>query len=321
MEKKEWVDIMKGIGILSVVAGHCYYGATKQIIFLFHMPLFFFLSGYLFNKKTNLVQYFKDKFVHLLIPYLAFLLILYFPFSIPESSSSTEWLNYFIKPFIGGRALSNSVAIFWFVTCLFITQQITNVLIVKLNKKIFHFILLVFLLISYTNSLWFPEIWLPLNFNVVFAAAPIFYIGHIIKAKDFDINFIVILILTIIVVVSSFYINYNTYDMKYTQYGIPFITLLSSITIVIFIKQISIFISKNKNISFPLKEIGKASMIIMYLHIPIKLIGSQYLSENSTFLFISSTTISYLLYVIFSKTKVTRALLLGSKNDFKSLLR
>lgn len=44
------VDIIKGIGIICVVAGHCY-APGRHFIYLFHMALFFIASGYCFNMK------------------------------------------------------------------------------------------------------------------------------------------------------------------------------------------------------------------------------------------------------------------------------
>ncbi|MEE8807931.1 MAG: acyltransferase family protein [Lactimicrobium sp.] len=44
------VDIIKGIGIICVVAGHCY-APGRHFIYLYHMALFFIASGYCFNMK------------------------------------------------------------------------------------------------------------------------------------------------------------------------------------------------------------------------------------------------------------------------------
>ena len=60
LSKKEsvydWVQIAKGLGIILVVSGHfCpktspeYWQSLNKIIYLFHMPLFFLLSGFLFR--------------------------------------------------------------------------------------------------------------------------------------------------------------------------------------------------------------------------------------------------------------------------------
>lgn len=65
-----YLDIMKGLGILSVIAGH-YWAPyiTYYMIFSFHMPLFVLLSGYFMKNNMS-----RDKIIHLgrsyLIPYL-----------------------------------------------------------------------------------------------------------------------------------------------------------------------------------------------------------------------------------------------------------
>lgn len=41
------VDSLKGVGIIAVVAGHIYTEPFARLVFLWHMPLFFLISGYL----------------------------------------------------------------------------------------------------------------------------------------------------------------------------------------------------------------------------------------------------------------------------------
>lgn len=45
-----YLDIFKGFGIFFVVFGHVtHIGALRDYIWNFHMPLFFFVSGLLYN--------------------------------------------------------------------------------------------------------------------------------------------------------------------------------------------------------------------------------------------------------------------------------
>lgn len=44
-KRDEQLDILKGIGIILVVFAHVCSGYASTLVFLFHMPLFFFLSG------------------------------------------------------------------------------------------------------------------------------------------------------------------------------------------------------------------------------------------------------------------------------------
>lgn len=45
-------DVVRGIGILMVVLGHCAMRPLVDFVYLFHMGLFFFVSGY-FLKITD----------------------------------------------------------------------------------------------------------------------------------------------------------------------------------------------------------------------------------------------------------------------------
>lgn len=67
---EQWIDIFKGILIIFVVVGHGYYQKLNDIIFWFHMPLFFLISGYLFKtpERKNIKIWCKKQIKSLLIP-------------------------------------------------------------------------------------------------------------------------------------------------------------------------------------------------------------------------------------------------------------
>ena len=51
----EAFDIAKGLGILIMVMGHTGFGTTfDKIIHTFHMPLFFFISGYFYRPDKSI---------------------------------------------------------------------------------------------------------------------------------------------------------------------------------------------------------------------------------------------------------------------------
>jgi fucose 4-O-acetylase-like acetyltransferase len=75
----DWVVIAKGIGIILVVIGHfhpdaspLYWSDIRVIIYSFHMPLFFVLSGYLYvNGKYAYRELVKIKVRRLLYPFVS----------------------------------------------------------------------------------------------------------------------------------------------------------------------------------------------------------------------------------------------------------
>ena len=65
----DYLDIAKGTGIISVVWAHAN-GPFSSYIGLFHMPLFFLISGYLHNSKKPFRIFFRQKFVSLYLPFV-----------------------------------------------------------------------------------------------------------------------------------------------------------------------------------------------------------------------------------------------------------
>ncbi|MGO4972895.1 acyltransferase family protein [[Clostridium] aminophilum] len=49
MNRSPYWDIVKGIGILAIVIGHT--GLAHRFLYLFHVALFFFITGFLYNEK------------------------------------------------------------------------------------------------------------------------------------------------------------------------------------------------------------------------------------------------------------------------------
>lgn len=69
-EQWKWVDIAKGIGIILVFLGHFNIPDTLRAeIYTFHMPLFFFLSGVVFNGDKPINRFLGDEAKRMIVPY------------------------------------------------------------------------------------------------------------------------------------------------------------------------------------------------------------------------------------------------------------
>ena len=93
-----WLDTLKVMAIYLVVLGHIvsttYQPNLKGIIYSFHMPLFFMISGYLNKDKRNAI---KANVFALIVPYVL-LCVLYFPFYALYFSICCDLTLYF-SPF------------------------------------------------------------------------------------------------------------------------------------------------------------------------------------------------------------------------------
>ena len=88
--RKIWLDILKGLGIVFVVVGHfCNIERMHDWIYSFHMPLFFFASGYLYRRKP-ILETIKNKFRTLMIPYFVLGMLTQLFYAINESFHARE---------------------------------------------------------------------------------------------------------------------------------------------------------------------------------------------------------------------------------------
>ena len=137
-KKIEWISILQGWSMLLVIIGHItltnqfkdpafpFSAFLEKIIYSFHMPLFMFISGYLFhltriNKNATYQSVIIDKLKRFGIPFSFFTsltIILKLLLSHLMKSPVILELNYFIDVFILFK--TNPLGEMWFLVTLFI---------------------------------------------------------------------------------------------------------------------------------------------------------------------------------------------------------
>jgi len=244
--RKRYIDILKGIGVLLVIIGHLvdYNSPLKIWIYSFHMPLFFFISGFLYKKNNkNLKLFIKKKFKSLLIPYFIFNIIslIFNPLYI---SNIDEVINgiFYIKSSVPWNSS------LWFLPILFITNLLYY-FIDHLSEKYKFISVLIILLtgifLCYNNiNLFFGLHIVP--FSLIF-----FYIGYLFNKFDIinrvsklEFNtyiFLFCIIMNVYLSLENGRVNMST--NLYNNYLIFIITALLGIFSFIYI---SIIIKKDK---------------------------------------------------------------------------
>ena len=141
MHRDKSIDIAKAIGILLMIVGHLNQLPLwfEKWIFSFHMPLFFFLSGYLYKFKS-LRDVVKGGFKSLVYPYLA--TTLFGALIVFLLNSSEKALDPIIGSFWGCQGNPNARFVLsklqsgpiWFLMSLF-WSRIYLTLIIKVFKR------------------------------------------------------------------------------------------------------------------------------------------------------------------------------------------
>lgn len=125
-----YIDNLKAFLILTVIFGHCIQqydvdfdnNPLFRFIYSFHMPLFFFVSGFLSYKAVLGIRHVTKRFVQLIIPFLAWGLYSCFRFG------TMSMLDIILTPDTG----------LWFLWVLFLIYTVTwsiNVLSRRLKVK------------------------------------------------------------------------------------------------------------------------------------------------------------------------------------------
>lgn len=127
-ERIVWIDAAKGMGIVLVVLGHIpgYDASLVDLIFMFHMPMFFMLSGMNYRVATARTVA-RSKLISLMIPLYSFLITVAL---VDLIISSMDGIQPFLDPdrpllaaarfILIGSTLFGPVGALWFLNCLFL---------------------------------------------------------------------------------------------------------------------------------------------------------------------------------------------------------
>lgn len=273
-----WIDNAKAIGIILVLFGHTQ-GIdlmVKKIIYSFHLPLFFFLSGYVLKEKYLLVgykEYLVKNFRAIIIPYLSFWVLSYLYWivhGIFQKQFNLYAISTLLKPFQGllygtGESLNNN-NVLWYFTCWFCTvnfffwvYRLNNVL------KISLLVILGALGPLLPGLIGFR---LPWNMEVACTGLVFFAAGHFFSTADYaklSLNrlrpWLLVLFLALAQTLS---ITQNTtVNLNTMQFGNLFYYYLGAFSGIFLAIVLSLQIPQNK----PMDWISRNTIVLFPLHI------------------------------------------------------
>jgi len=159
--------------IILVVFGHCYveknlyefpfyFRFLRQVIYSFHVPLFVFISGFLFahtninKEKLLFFKFIKKKFKRILVPYSIFISLYYLPRACLSKYFATKYpvdVISFLKAFI--HPYYCPIHYYWFLITIFIIFLFSKIFfyIIKNNHIYLVVPFTIFLIILHSNPL------------------------------------------------------------------------------------------------------------------------------------------------------------------------
>lgn len=285
-ERIAHIDVMKGIAILCVVAGH-YLGGVPflpTIIWSFHMPLFIFLNGYFFREgpvgqriKKSAKAYLKP---YMIVWGLFFLADLAFALSNGNDAGNAALVS--LRSGLWAMASEtqkpcfvNNMPVVWFLAALFV-GNVLLALVLKIRGRGWQFAVVSLLLAA--AALQFRRFFLPLGLDFGVAFLFWLWIGFVFAKLmtgrgsslagfiDGRGGFAVCAIIWCLVLLVEGKTGrmYNICWLSFPLYGLE---LLGALAGILTVWHISRFIDgRIRWLSAPLQFLGRASLWMLCVH-------------------------------------------------------
>lgn len=293
----EYLDVARGIGILLVVLGHNDFEAISpffhQVIYSFHIPLFFFLSGYFINTSIPFLDYFKRRFHSVLKPYLFTIFLIYFTSVSFEKMGFQTAIVRIAKSLYGTGYYIDWVAL-WFLPHLFVVSLYAFLFIAVVNKLRNRWVTWGILLITLAVSLLLLRVFypfsisvlgkeyalygLPFSLDLVLLSGFFFLLGNEIRqvAPEKAFDNLLLLISTGIGLIALNYFFPDKVDIAVRVYDSLAVNTAEAILGILFILALSRQIEVHIRWLAPLfTYVGNISLIILLFHIPVQAFWSQ----------------------------------------------
>lgn len=274
LQRIGYIDIAKGIAILSVFLGHMDVPILNKIVYTFHMPLFFLISGYFISDDDEKISSFmKRKTKHLMLAYI-FTSICVVLINIIRSivlmdsnivgrgamlvwaaiyGSGNAWETpYHIEP----------IGTIWFLMALCVALFIVKLCI---NKTWGSACVVILAYIGYKTAQF---VWLPFNVQSGMTASLFVYLGYqgkkneVLKRVNYGGLFFCLILWIFCIIFGG-----NLYMVR-NYYGNGFLDIFGSIAASYFILNMSKFIEKHiPPLSCGLQLFGRYSMVLMCTHL------------------------------------------------------
>ena len=307
-ERFAWVDTAKGIGILAVVIGHVWTrGPVRDLMYSFHMPFFFLLSGYLFSPRPA-GAFARRQIVAQGVSYASFLLLLVAFDIVVEGARGhrpvfADWPADIGHVLLGGSELRGPFTVFWFVPCLLAARLIFNAAGGRFQDLLgWQWLGVAGGSLLLAHWLGARTDWSPLGLLSVPMALFLLWAGAVsrrVMARP-------ALLWPLLPVAIAALLWLPPINMKAGDYGWPLLSTAGAIA-----TSLLIFRGAHWQLlaATPLRALGHASLVIMYLHVPVVHYLTPYFGKPM--LLALGVAVPLGAYVLFGRWRVTRRLFLA----------
>lgn len=292
-QRNATVDIARGIGIILVVLGHNWTvlqerGELFRVIYSFHLPLFFFLSGLFLRDTDPLRRFALSRADALLKPYFIVLVLLGVFMALnplAASASRIAPLTYF-SGVLYATAPTIAWAPLWFLPHLFVAS-VVSMAILRTTKSARHrsvWILFIASALLLMGIWWIDRFWqidtealtfmglkqwpgLPWSLDLTLISTAFILAGFLLRTQVATMHFSILGFLVSAVAFTSLHCYLDdTMDLNLRSYGNPLISTLQAALGIYLVLSGSSLLQRYAVLRRPLTYIGAGSLLILVFH-------------------------------------------------------
>ncbi len=189
-QRKEYLDILRGIAMISIVLGHLGIPSVNRVVFTYHLPVFFLITGYFIREGQPLPALIRKRARTLLVPYavscavITVLRVLWY--GVRHGSASSEAVTWILASLYASGSSGllppgiSRIGAIWFLWATFWACILLN-LILRLPEKFRIGAVLGIFLAGYFSA---RKLLLPLSIQPGACALLYLYIGHLVRKYE-----------------------------------------------------------------------------------------------------------------------------------------
>lgn len=276
------IDIARGIAILAIIIGHMGLYNLNRIVYTFHVPIFFLITGYFVSDNVTIKEIINKRLKTLIIPYIVCCIWIIVLNGVKTFIISNGQLQMILKgsaEFLAAAMYGagtdwklpfhiKSIGAIWFLLAAFWGE-----ILLRLSLKLKEYYRIIFLtMILLAAILSCKKILLPLSIQPGMAAAFFMYLGYLGKkivpqAKCMAKEVQIVGIFCALIIWLEFIVKFDAFYLVRCELGQTVINIFRSVCACVVIFWFSKKIENKKIISSRLAYIGKYSVIVLQLHI------------------------------------------------------
>ena len=280
-QRINYIDVARGIAIICIIIGHMGLFAINRVVFTFHVPIFFMITGYLTDTSQPVEKYIKKLFKKLLIPYIVTCVVIILLGGLREallqetgSVKQVVWDWTYASLYGAGTNHSEPIYIKQIGALWFLWASFWGSLFWRWSLNFKKGIRIAFLFVIFVLGIWSRRVaWLPFSIQPGCIAAFYIYVGYMCKQNHEVIHKLSaeakaagVLFMSSIWV--AFMVNYKSFGLVACDIGRGIIDIFSSLCacymVILISKQVNKYGGK---IAQFLRFMGKNSILVLCIHI------------------------------------------------------